>query len=338
MNQAAKVRKIKIYIIMNIRHIFLILPFILVMFWNLENFFDYRDSGSSASDTEFSSTGQRRWTKRRFYTKCDAIAKTLLWTSDVYGSLPDVVGFAEVENAFVLRSLLSSTILDKTPYRYVHYESPDPRGIDVALIYRSDLYVLESSKPFHIYDTSGICLKTRDILLVTLRGTSDASVSSGQTRPDRASAYHFLVNHHPSKYGGVKNSLPGRMAAASRLGGICDSLRRCDPASVVVAMGDFNDGPHSPVTGIMESAGMVNMASDRRLRGQGTIKFEGRWELIDMFFVPCETAQDCSMEILRPPFLMTQDRKHGGEKPLRTYTGPRYAGGVSDHCPVVLRF
>ena len=312
--------------LMNIRHIFLVLPIILVMFWNLENFFDFRDDGSSASDAEFSPSGQRHWTKNRFYTKCDAIAKTVLWTSGVYGSLPDVIGFAEVENAFAVRSILKSTILDKTPYRYVHHESPDPRGIDVALIYRSDLYVLEDSKPFHILDTSGICLKTRDILLVTLRRISDGSI------------YHYLVNHHPSKYGGVKNSLPGRMAAASRLRDICDSLRLCDPSSVVVAMGDFNDGPESPVTGMMERAGMVNMASDRKFRDRGTIRFEGRWELIDMFFVPCEMASECSMEILRPPFLMTPDRKHGGEKPLRTYVGPRYAGGVSDHCPVVLSF
>ncbi|MGN0188073.1 MAG: endonuclease [Candidatus Cryptobacteroides sp.] len=311
---------------MNVRHIFLVLPSILVMFWNMENFFDYRDSGSGVSDTEFSPAGQRHWTKRRFYAKCEAFAKTVLWTSEVYGDLPDVVGFAEVENAFVMRSILNSTILDKTPYRYVHHDSPDPRGIDVALIYRSDLYMLESSHPFHIYDTSGTYMKTRDILLVTLRRKSDGSI------------YHYLVNHHPSKYGGVKNSLPGRLAAASRLRDICDSLRRCDPSAAVVAMGDFNDGPHSPLTGIMEEAGMVNMASDRKFSDLGTIRFEGRWELIDMFFVPCEMAASSSMEILRPPFLMTQDLKHGGEKPLRTYVGPRYAGGVSDHCPVVLKF
>lgn len=337
MNQAAKVRKIKIYIIMKLRHICLILPSILVMFWNLENFFDYRDSGSSASDTEFSPSGQRHWTKMRFQTKCDALAKTLLWTSGVYGSLPDVVGFAEVENAFVLRSILNSTILAKTSYRYVHYDSPDPRGIDVALLYRSDKYSLESSRPFHILDSSGILIRSRDILLVTLRRVPDDSVSSGQTWADRASSYHFLVNHHPSKYGGVKKSLPGRMAAASRLRDICDSLRHCDPSSVVVAMGDFNDGPESPVTGIMKEAGMENMASDRKFRDQGTIRYEGRWELIDMFFVPYDLAGFCSMEILRPPFLMTPDLRHGGEKPLRTYVGPRYAGGVSDHCPVVLR-
>ena len=324
MNQAAKVQKIKIYMLMNIRHIFLVLPSILVMFWNLENFFDYRDAGACSSDTEFSPTGQRRWTKGRFYTKCDAVAKTLLWTSGVYGTLPDVVGFAEVENAFVMRSLLGSTLLDKTPYRYVHHDSPDPRGLEVALIYRSDLYSLEASRPFHIYDSSGICMKTRDILLVTLRKNADGSI------------YHYLVNHHPSKYGGVKASFQGRMAAASRLRDICDSLRHCDPSAVVVAMGDVNVSPQSPLTGPMALAGMRNVASDSRFRDRGTIRYEGKWEMIDMFFVP--EGMTCSMDILQPPFLMTEDRRHGGEKPLRTYNGPRYAGGVSDHCPVVLNF
>lgn len=322
---------------MNIRHIFVTIPLILVMFWNLENFFDYRDSSGGQSDREFSAAGERRWTGKRFYSKCNAVAKTVLWIADIYGELPDVIGFAEVENSFVLHSILKSTALAKTPYRYVHFDSPDPRGIDVALLYRSDLYRIESAKPCHICDSSGI-MKTRDILLVTLKSIPDDSVSLRHTRPDRASACHYLVNHHPSKYAGAAVSAPKRLAAVTRLRSLCDSLTATGADDLVVAMGDFNDTPDNPLFDILESGNMRNMALDGKFRNDGTIRFEGKWELIDMFFVSRNMSDSANMEIVHPPFLMTADLKHGGEKPLRTYVGPRYAGGVSDHSPVILRF
>ena len=108
-----------------------------VMFWNLENFFDYRCDSLSVSDAEFSSFGDRHWTKKRFYTKCNAVAKAILWIGSDEGALPDVIGLAEIENAFVLRRLLGATALRKAGYKIVHYDSPDPRGIDVALLYRT---------------------------------------------------------------------------------------------------------------------------------------------------------------------------------------------------------
>ena len=120
---------------------------LLLMFWNLENFFDYRDQGTGSSDAEFSSSGQRKWTKSRFYTKCNAIAKTFLWIGDEYGRMPDMAGFAEVENRSVLNALLYSTALRKYDYGIVHYDSPDTRGIDVALIYRKGVFRKVRSRP-----------------------------------------------------------------------------------------------------------------------------------------------------------------------------------------------
>ena len=112
---------------------------LLVMFWNVENFFDYKDGGAGESDKDFSSFGSHHWTKRRFQAKCDGIAKSVLWLSDKYGRLPDVIGLAEVENRNVLYRLLNRSALKKTDYRIIHSDSRDRRGIDVALLYRESV-------------------------------------------------------------------------------------------------------------------------------------------------------------------------------------------------------
>ncbi len=283
-----------------------------VMFWNLENFFDWRNDSTSVSDAEFSSRGERRWTKKRFYAKCNAIAKGLLWTAGEYGGLPDVIGFAEVENGFVLRRLLQSTALVKLDYRIVHYDSPDPRGIDVALLYRSSRLRLVSSKSCHLFQDSTV-MATRDILLAHFTAQDGEDVA-------------VLVNHHPSKYGGAASE-PRRLKAVERLKEIKDSLENAGVMNNL-AIGDFNDTPDNPA---YELLGMKNLALPLHRKGHGTIKYDGSWELIDLVF---SSGLDATMKIVHIPFLEEPDAAHGGTKPLRTYTGPRYRAGVSDHCPV----
>ncbi len=285
---------------------------LLVMFWNLENFFDFKDEGLSPSDSEFSASGVRRWSKRRFYTKCNAVAKTILWTAGTQGRLPDIVGFAEIENDFVLRQLVGQTPLRKYGYRYVHFESPDHRGIDVGLIYNPATIPLDGAYPVHIDS-----LSTRDILVAQYGRMA------------------FLVNHHPSKFGGEKASGPGRFKVMSQMLNVCDTLGRTG-ADRIVCMGDFNDTPDGEAFTLAEGH-LVNKALPLFLQGEGTIRYEGRWELIDMFLVDTNHSGLSEMSILYPPFLLTQDKKHGGVKPLRTYSGPQYIGGVSDHLPVILR-
>ena len=112
----------------------------LVSFWNLENFFDYEDGGGGGSDREFSSGGERHWTKSRYWKKCHGVAKTVLWMADSYGKVPDVMGVAEVENRGVLQAVLNGTLLKKYDYVQIHEDSPDTRGIDVALIYRKSVW------------------------------------------------------------------------------------------------------------------------------------------------------------------------------------------------------
>lgn len=294
----------------------------LVVFWNLENFFDYTDGGEGESDKEWSSLGSRRWTKTRFYTKCDAIAKTMFWIGEKYGRMPDVIGVAEVENSGVLYKLLSSTLLRKCDYKVVHYDSRDRRGIDVALLYRSSVFrKVSSSVTVPEYD--GEKLLTRDILQVCLEAAGGERVN-------------VLVNHHPSKYGGSQASESRRDAAMTVMRNLCDSLAVADSGVPVIAMGDFNDTPDGEQFRMLDGV-LVNKADSLFRAGQGTIRFEGKWDLIDMFMVSESISEKSSMEILQVPFLMTYEKKYPGLKPLRTYSGPRYIGGVSDHYPVVLK-
>lgn len=312
-----------------------------VMFWNLENFFDFRDDGKSESDAEFSATGERRWTKTRFYRKCQAIAKTILWAgSNKSGDVPDIVGVAEVENRFALGQLVSKTALRKLDYEIVHFDSPDPRGIDCALLYRASRLTLVSAKPCHV---SAPGLQTRDILMaqfVTLTGDSLA----------------VLVNHHPSKYGGGETDWR-REVAVARLRALGDSLAAAGWTRAV-AVGDFNDTPENPLfdrlaptfflcrfsvpeaplqnrQGKPSSEGNA-VEDEPSLRGKGSIRFNGEWQLIDLCFVSPALEGAASFSVLEPPFLTERDAAHSGDRPLRTYSGPRYLGGVSDHRPILV--
>lgn len=289
-----------------------------LMFWNLENFFDYRNDSTSVSDAEFSSRGERHWTRKRFRTKCQAVAKTLLWAAGECGGLPDAVGLAEVENRFVLKRLLDDTILHKLDYRIVHFESPDPRGIDVALLYRTTRLELLQAKACHLYAPDSTIMPTRDILLAHFLQADGRDLA-------------VLVNHHPSKYGGAAVSEPRRKRAVDRLRFLADSLLQLG-VERVVALGDFNDTPDAPVYQAL-SPSLENLSLPLAQRGEGTIRFEGEWELIDQIWVS-QALQTARMRILRVPFLLVPDKAYTGEKPFRTYSGPRYIGGVSDHCPV----
>ena len=254
---------------------------LVIAFWNVENFFDYRSDNKP-----------QYWTRRRFYRKCDAIAKTLLRMADRYGRMPDAVGLAEVENTFVMRQLCSATALRKLDYSLVHYESPDHRGIDCALLCRRSTLPLLRSAPKHVPDSAGGVLATRDILLAEFDSLA------------------ILVNHHPSQLGGKDSP---RQAARTRLRELTDSLHAAGRRHTL-AIGDFNEdlwGKETP----------------------GTIKYNGGWEKIDGGFA--EGFSRVREEVFADPPLLVPDAAFGGKKPRRTFVGPRYTGGVSDHLPVV---
>ena len=266
---------------------------LLVVFWNVENFFDYRSENKPPY-----------WTRRRFEAKCDAVAKTLLRIADRYGRLPDAVGFAEVESAFVLRRLTSETALRKLDYRIVHYDSPDRRGIDCALLCRRSTLPLRDSAPKHVPDSAGGVMPTRDILLAEFDSLA------------------ILVNHHPSQIGGKDGR---RQLAQGRLHALTDSLHAAGQPRTL-AIGDFNQ----ELRGIPGQAG-----NDGRLarNDAGTLKYNGKWEKIDGGFA--EGFARVREEVFADPTLLERDSAWGGERPRRTFNGRRYRGGVSDHLPVV---
>lgn len=254
---------------------------LLVVFWNLENFFDWK-----------SDSRPQYWTSSRFRSKCEGVCKTLMLIADRYGQLPDVVGFAEVENRTVVSRLLRNTLLRKAGYEILHFDSPDRRGIDCALIHRPPL-VLEYGAAKHLYDSSGTVMQTRDILLA----------SFGQLC--------VLVNHHPSKLGSGKGA--ARDLAMERMRFLADSLMGAG-ATAVLAVGDFNEC---------------------YWEGEGTIKYNGEWEKIDGCFSFGNIV--VKEEVFDHPLLLEKDKKYGGLKPRRTFTGPRYNGGLSDHLPVIFK-
>ena len=274
------------------------------MFWNVENFFT---------------------DKPHFRDKCNGIAKTVMLVGDEFGILPDIIGLAEVDSRQAVQKLLSRTALRKLDYGIVHYDSPDRRGIDCALLYRRSSFRELFSKPCHITDTLGHILPTRDILLVILEPLPAAGANKVSGAPPgagltRRECIAVLVNHHPSKVG--KGSDGRRELAMARLQALKDSLM-AEGIRRIVAVGDFNDEV-TPAPGVTPAYP----------EGAGTIRFQGRWEKIDG--CPVLEGFEAREHIFAPPHLSTRDTRYPGLKPLRTFSGPRYLGGLSDHYPIIL--
>ena len=268
---------------------------LLVVSWNVENLFDWKDGGNGDSDRDFTPTGSKHWTSRKFHAKCNGIAKTLLLIAERHGRLPDAVALMEVENRYVLNRLVYGTVLKKLDYGIIHYESPDHRGIDCSLLYRKSTMQLRHSSPGHLYDSLGRVMPTRDILVAVFDSIS------------------VLVNHHPSKVG--SGGEWRRIVAMDRMTQICDSLEASGSVRIL-CVGDFNDDVWNN-------------------GGRGTIKYNGAWEKIDGFFVR-GAIKEVSEEVFDDSSLTVRDNAFGGLKPLRTYSGPRYLGGISDHYPIVV--
>lgn len=297
---------------------------VVAMFWNVENLFDSHDDPLK-NDDEFTARAERHWTWKRFEAKRDGIAQTILAAGDAWGELPALIGLAEVENRLVVSQLVNKTLLAEAGYGYVHRESPDARGIDVALLYRKDVFRVDGVDSLRIPD-----LKTRDILYVRLE-------MPDQVRHD--GNWHVFVVHMPSKRGGAKASAGPREAAMRVLQHAVDSIQSIDSQAKILVMGDFND-TDIEINGLLEPGPGEPAAS--RPTAPGTLKYHGRWETIDhVFLSPSlaapEAATPAEAQPFAPPFLLETDKTYLDTKPRRTYSGPRYNGGLSDHIPLILR-
>ncbi|NLA14998.1 MAG: endonuclease [Bacteroidales bacterium] len=292
----------------------------LVIFWNVENYFDpFNDS--STNDGDFTPQGYYSWTWRKFLKKRNDIAKTLIacgLQEDGTWEAPCIIGLCEIENYFVLHRLVTDSPLDPLDYGIIHRDSPDHRGIDVALLYRKEAFTPLKTVFYALTHEDGTPAATREILYVK-------GVYKGRD------TLHFFVNHWPSKLGGSAAKAM-RMKASETLQLAVDSLMTARPGAGIIVMGDFNDSPKAQAIRRLESEHLTNVSAG------DTYKFQGAWECIDQFLVSPSVQQSLVyVKVVRLPFLLEPDATHMGLKPRRTYLGPAYKGGISDHLPISLK-
>lgn len=310
-----------------------------VMFYNVENLFDTQND-TLINDEEFLPEGKKHWNEHRFYQKLNNIYKVIIHCGQ--WDPPALIGLCEVENRYVLDKLVEDTPLKKFEYQVVHFESPDWRGIDVALLYRDFYFEPDTAYPISVRFPFDPESRTRDILYVK-------GVLAGQE------TIHLFVNHWPSRYGGYQATVPKRNHTANILKHAVDSIVSGDPLANILIMGDFNDGPHdeSMAGHLGARVDSTNIGSeelfnltaiyDRPGRG-GTLKYKENWDVFDQVIVstsllkknPVPWVTRPGVQIFRPPYLFEEDEKYLGKKPFRTYAGPYYLGGFSDHLPVFL--
>lgn len=273
----------------------------------------------------------RHWTPARYWHKLNNISKAIISCGDSpdISRIPDLVALCEVENDSVLHDLTRRSLLRKAGYDYIMTDSPDERGIDVALLYSPFSFSPIRHYPLRIPLVDGM-RPTRDILYVSGRIITDDTL-------------HIFVCHAPSRYGGERRSRPFRQAAADRLCASVDSIRTLSPDALIIVAGDFNDySVEPPLASICSRSGLTDVTCDVQGSNgaKGTYRYNGRWGSLDHILVSAPMLPLLVGSYVNDAlFLMTDDTKYGGMKPHRTYTGYRYsADGTSDHLPLVVRF
>ena len=311
---------------------------VMLAFWNLENFFDpFVDS--TLSYNEFTENGSQHWTLPRFYQKRNNIYKAILAFSQ--NQPIGIMGVCEVENEFVLNAIFGLTPLQRFHYRWVHYEGPDRRGIDPAVIYSLDRFQLIHSEAIPYHNPKDAKMVSRDILYAKFFDY-------------RADTLHCFVNHWPSKYRGELETVEARNAAAAIVRRKVDSIVTVVPEAKIVIMGDFNDTPEaSCISEVLGAKGLGETKHDsllvnlfvkpNELGFEGTLKYQESWMVFDQIMVTRSLLSDTLLHcnpsdarIIHEEVLLVDDDTYHGKKLNRTYVGPKYFGGFSDHLPVVL--
>ncbi len=303
-----------------------------VMFYNVENLFDVSDD-PAVNDEDFTPTGKLHWTEDKLATKVDHISEVI---SGIDSSYPMLVGLCEIENSSVLDRLIHTVQLRPAGYSYLHKDSPDERGIDVALLYKPSDFVVEESEWITVVLDNPDDSRTRDILY-----------ARGKVRGE---ALHVFVNHWPSRSGGQEKSEPFRIQLAEALRKRIDLIQQVDAGAKIICMGDFNDYPSDKSVsevlnaGETESHHLFNYLKDDESRSEGTHWYKGHWGPLDQFMGSWSLVKSSkglsaapeSAYIYRGSFLMFTD-KEGNVRPSRTYAGESYTGGYSDHLPIVMK-
>lgn len=313
-----------------------------IAFYNVENLFDTEDD-PLINDEDRTPEGKDKWTEEKYQDKLKNMAAVIAEIgADVAQQPPAIIGLCEIENRKVLEDLVSQEALQAFDYGIVQYNSPDRRGIDVALLYRKEIFHLQNSASHELLifqnDKADSRIYTRDQLVVS-------GILDGEEM-------HFIVNHWPSRSGGEKRSSYRREAAAMLSKKIIDSLQYINPYAKIVTMGDFNDNPsNKSLSNILKAK---NSAEDLQLKelynpmaamekkGLGTSAYRDNWSVFDQLIVsqPLTTKDYSSYQfykagIFSKDFLITKKGQYKGY-PFRSYGYEGYTGGYSDHFPVYI--
>lgn len=300
-----------------------------VAFYNVENLFDTVDD-RTINDNEFLPASGKQWNTEKYHTKLNNLGYLIKQISRS-GEKPDLLGLAEVENRKVLEDLIRHN--EMPGYGIVHDDSPDRRGIDVALLYNMEALKVIAHRSVNVPLTTGN--PTRDILYAVMV-TNDNDI------------LHVLVNHWPSRSGGHAKSAPRRLEAAAVAKNLVDSLLSLDTLTQIIVMGDFNDGPSDPSVAEILDAGdhknntLFNPYLALSGTGKGSYLYRGKWMMIDQIVISRGLWDYSSLDyipesgtVFDKPWLRQQTGKYK-EYPLRTFGGQNYLGGYSDHFPVVI--
>lgn len=311
-----------------------------IAFYNVENLFDI-ENDSLTFDDDRTPKGKDNWTQSRYNQKLSNISKVLSEIgSDVTKTSPDIIGICEVENKQVVEDLVNQPILQDKAYGIIHFDSPDERGIDVALLYKKAVFLPTSFASHRLLLISDD--DKRDY-------TRDQLVVGGLLDDEQM---YFAVNHWPSRSGGAARSKPNRMAAAKLNKRIIDSLQRIDPFVKIISMGDLNDDPIDDslkkvlkIIGEkkkLEQGDLFNPMEKLHKKGIGSLAYRDKWNLFDQIFF---TENFINSEknryhfwkagVFNAPYLVSKKGQYKGY-PFRTYSGGSYTGGYSDHFPVYM--
>ncbi|MFX0555936.1 endonuclease/exonuclease/phosphatase family protein [Maribacter sp. CXY002] len=301
-----------------------------IAFYNLENLFDAEDNQYTL-DSDFTPDGFKKWTPKRYQRKLSKLAKTIYRIGrDINDYPPILVGVAEAENKGVLNDLIQTSPLKQIEYGFIHYESPDERGIDTGLIYHKRYFNVISSKPIPLIidNLDGLRDTTRDILYV-----------HGKLNGEEV---HVFVNHWPSRRDGSENTEYKRIAAANVIKNEMKRIEQLNTSPNYLIMGDFNDDPSSASIQVLtEDSNLYNpLAKLHAPKFSGSTNYKKGWSLFDQIilshsFLNYEKGKHTFMEanIFNDNALQEDKGKYKGS-PFRTYVGRKYLGGYSDHFPV----
>lgn len=311
-----------------------------IAFYNVENLFDVKND-TLVFDDDRTPSGKYNWNKSRYSKKIEHIARVISEIGkETTGSSPDIVGLCEIENAQVLTDLANHESLIEKDYGILHFDSPDERGIDVALLYKKASFTPFAFKSHRLllFDGEGFRDHTRDQLVVS--GLLDNET------------IHFIVNHWPSRSGGESRSRPYRRKAAELNKKIIDSIQELDTDAKIISMGDFNDDPRDEsFKKVLKTKGKLRQLDSVSLfnpmeklfrKGAGSLAYRDKWNLFDQFYFTSNLVSEkkkgysyWKVGIFSPAYLKNPTGRYKGY-PFRTYVGTTYQGGYADHFPVYM--